>query len=97
MNTPKLPALLAEAYLVQMAEEIGIYDATWQEVAGWQQATNTPLSAWEAGAVRRISGAYSSAVREYQDKDAPPPWHDGKVDVEIVTQQARNAFRRSTK
>lgn len=76
-----------------MVGEIGLGVTDWTEIHAWASTTGTPLSPWEANALRNINAAYMSALHEYEGKDVPPPWHDGEIDRAKVEQSVRQALR----
>lgn len=87
----KLPPIQM-AYVVEMMHECGWHRLTWQELEAWKSATGTPLNTWEANAMMSMSNAYSTSVILSDEKEVPPPWHDGKVDRDKVERSVREAL-----
>jgi hypothetical protein len=47
---------------------------SWQTIRAWARATFTPLSAWEARTLRRMSVAYHGELHAAEDLARPAPW-----------------------
>tara|TARA_R110000850_G_scaffold275207_1_gene414170 strand:+ start:35421 stop:35780 length:360 start_codon:yes stop_codon:yes gene_type:complete len=89
----RLPPAGDAQYLLQMVDEIGYGVVEWGQIHAWASMTGTTLTPWEANAIRNINLAYLSALNEYEGKDVPPPWHDGKIDRAKVEDSVRKALR----
>ena len=46
----------------------------WSEIAGFRDATDLPLSPWEARTIRAMSVAYIGESRLADDENRPAPW-----------------------
>lgn len=81
-DTPDLPPLGAEAYLVDHLLEVGpampagMGDAplSYSEIHAYTLAAGVRLAPWEARALRMLSREYLSARAEGEDADCPPPY-----------------------
>lgn len=46
----------------------------YQEILAWREATHTPLSHWEAIALRRLSAEFVAMLRTAEDPNTPSPY-----------------------
>ena len=80
-------------YVLGLARDIGMFETRWTDVAAWMQSSGATLTPWESEAVIAVSRAYTSAVHEFDGKDAKAPWQAVEIDRAAVDQQVRNALR----
>lgn len=83
-----LPDLDSFGYLFEIMNDLGYSKGreplTWQEIRAFQEVTGTPLSLWEAKAIKRASHAYVNAVIRYDGSGEMSPLDElnrEKVDV----------------
>lgn len=78
----QLPPPGMAAYLVSHLFEIG--PVAWagmgevpishQDIAAWQANTGVQLDAWEARALRQLSGVYVDQINKSKEAACPAPW-----------------------
>lgn len=63
----------------------GMAPLTHQELQAWQHNTATPLTPWEARALRRLSQEYLGELIAAESPGRPPPWEGAEDVVKRVT------------
>lgn len=77
-----MPPVENETYLIELAYEVE-FATEWRELRAWQEMTGTPLTPFEAKAIRLIGSEYVRAYREFDGTDAPRPYYDRNKPREI--------------
>ena len=85
-----MPTVKWGGHLIEIAHEIGIHEAKWQDIAAWMQATGARLTPWESEAVKLISAAYSAGVQAYAGKNEPAPYESRQASEDSI----RSAIRK---
>lgn len=78
----QLPPAGEAAYLVGHLFEagplgwagMGEVPLAWSDLQAWQAGTGIELEAWEARALRRMSGAYVTQLQAAREPGCLPPW-----------------------
>ena len=78
----EMPDIEKEAYLIDLAYEVG-FTTEWKELRAWQELTGTPLTPFEAKAIRYVGSEYANAYREFDGTNAPRPYYDKSKPREI--------------
>lgn len=81
-KAPDMPPPGTAGYLVGYLFEAGPLVANgmggaplgWADLQAWQASIGVRLQAWEARALRRLSGQYLAASQAAQDPNCPAPW-----------------------
>lgn len=71
----------------------GISPVSFTEIANWALLTRTPVSSWEAKALRGLSTAFVRQSVAAKDPKCPSPWEPERVDREIVSSGVEDLFR----
>jgi hypothetical protein len=93
--TPAMPPIRAR-WMFDRLIEIGPVESSsagsaplsWHEIRAWQEATFTPLSAWEARTLRRMSRDFLIESQRAEDPHCQAPFV-GDVIVDVKVQELR--------
>jgi hypothetical protein len=96
----RLPPVRDQAQLLRWLMELGPLrwsgwgdpeGVTWAELSAWQQASQTPLTPWQARALHALSAEYAAAAARALDPKAAAP-RDAAADGGEVQGQVLAAF-----